>query len=378
MLVTLALSVVLFLLYKKNTFLWLPSYLSQCIFRKEKNESLTHIMFCFVDHFEPQWKKPIYEVETSRVDRWCKDYRILAGKHLDADGCHPKHTFFYPEEEYRFEHLDKIANLCSEGFGEIEIHLHHEDDTEKGLRDKLNSYTQILRDKHGALSEHKNGQLAWAFIHGDWALDNSHPEGKCCGINNELQILKDEGCYVDMTLPSAPSPTQTKKINSIYYATDDPNQPKSHNDGVDVSCNRRPSGDLMIVQGILGWDWNSRKWGVMPRIENSDIRHTQLATHSRINNWVRLAPSVEGRPEWKFIKIHTHGTQEADMDALLGERADRMYKHLESKFNDGENYSLHYVSAREQYNIIKAAEMGETGNPNNFRDYILPPPPHLT
>jgi hypothetical protein len=27
------------------------------------------------------------------------------------------------------------------------------------------------------------------------------------------------------------------------------------------------------------------------------------------------------------------------------------------------------------YNIIKAAEAGCTGNPNDYRDYELPPPP---
>jgi hypothetical protein len=37
---------------------------------------------------------------------------------------------------------------------------------------------------------------------------------------------------------------------------------------------------------------------------------------------------------------------------------------------------LHYVTAREVYNIIKAAEAGKGGDPNAWRDYILPPPPH--
>ncbi|QMU62737.1 MAG: hypothetical protein GKR92_06995 [Gammaproteobacteria bacterium] len=377
MIISLLLVVVIYLLFKKNAFIWLPTYICQYFSRKHQDNSLTHIIFCFVDHFEPQWKKPSYEVEVARVDRWCEDYRQLASKYLDADGCHPKHTFFYPEEEYREEHLNKLAKMCSEGYGEIEIHLHHDNDTEAGLRNKLSSFTRTLRDKHGAISEFQDGRLAWAFIHGNWALDNSHPNGKWCGINNELVILKEEGCYVDMTMPSAPSPTQTSKINSIYYATDDPEKPKSHNTGIDVQSGKSPCGDLMMVQGILGWDWTSRKWGVIPRIENSDIRSTQLPTKSRVDNWVRLAPTVKDRPEWKFIKIHTHGTQEADMPVLLGNPADQMHKYLENKYNDGTRYCLHYVSAREQFNIIKAAEDGLIGNPNDFRNYVLPPPPHL-
>src|SRR5262249_39602993 len=37
-------------------------------------------------------------------------------------------------------------------------------------------------------------------------------------------------------------------------------------------------------------------------------------------------------------------------------------------------FRLHFVTAREAYNIVKAAEAGLSGNPNDYRDYeILPP-----
>ncbi|MFT6770581.1 MAG: hypothetical protein ACJARU_000781, partial [Congregibacter sp.] len=35
---------------------------------------------------------------------------------------------------------------------------------------------------------------------------------------------------------------------------------------------------------------------------------------------------------------------------------------------------LHYVSSREMYNIAKAAEAGNSGNPNDYRDFVLPKP----
>lgn len=62
------------------------------------------------------------------------------------------------------------------------------------------------------------------------------------------------------------------------------------------------------------------------------------------------------------------------MDTLLGEPVDAMHRYLETAYNDGERYVLHYVTSREVYNIIKAAEAGESGNPNLYRDYHLPPP----
>jgi hypothetical protein len=51
-----------------------------------------------------------------------------------------------------------------------------------------------------------------------------------------------------------------------------------------------------------------------------------------------------------------------------------LFSYLEDRYNDGKDYVLHYVNSREMYNIIKAAEEGKQGNPNNYRDYFLPRP----
>jgi len=40
----------------------------------------------------------------------------------------------------------------------------------------------------------------------------------------------------------------------------------------------------------------------------------------------------------------------------------------------GGEWRVHYVTAREMYNIVRAAEDGEFGNPGNFRDYELRSP----
>jgi hypothetical protein len=80
---------------------------------------------------------------------------------------------------------------------------------------------------------------------------------------------------------------------------------------------------------------------------------------------------VEGRPEWVVVKIHTHGTQEPDMPTLLGQPMAEAFSYLESRYNDGVDWKLHYVSARETYNIIKAAESGLDGNPGDYRDFLI-------
>ena len=347
---------------RKHMHLWLGAYVRRP--KPKPGQGPTHVMFLFADHFEPQWMQPTYEVEASRV------------AHRDADGVHPQHTFFYPEEEYREEHLDAIAALCREGFGEIEVHLHHDNDSEAGLREKIHRFVTVLHERHGVLPVHPDtGRPAFAFIHGNWSLDNSRGDGRWCGVNNELQVLGDLGCYADFTLPSAPSDTQTRKINSLYYATDDPAAPKSHDDGADVCVGGTPCGHLLILQGPLALNWKRRRWGILPRIENGDVRAAYPPTADRIDLWVNQRIHVQGRPEWIFVKVHTHGTQDRDIPALLGAPVERMFERLERKYNDGRDHVLHYVSAREMFNIVKAAEAGHGGNPNNYRDYVLPKPP---
>ncbi|MCK5618349.1 MAG: hypothetical protein KAJ17_03060, partial [Candidatus Krumholzibacteria bacterium] len=159
-----------------------------------------------------------------------------------------------------------------------------------------------------------------------------------------------------------------------YYATDDPNRPKSHDTGKDVAVGEAPRGDLMIIQGPLGLNWKDRKKGLFPTIENADIRAEYPPSPNRVDLWVDTNIHVKGRPDWIFVKIHTHGAQEQLLDILLGKPFDEMCSYLESRYNDGHNFALHYASARELYNVIKAAEDGKTGNPGQYRDYILPPP----
>jgi hypothetical protein len=298
---------------------------------------------------------------------------LCAGR-VDADGYPPRHTFFFPSEEYRGEHIERLIELGRQGLGEIEVHLHHDRDTSDGLRRNLEEFLHHLTG-HGALPlDPATGLPLWAFIHGNWALDNSRPDGRWCGVNDELTVLASLGCYADFTLPSAPDRTQTSTINSLYYATDDPVQPKSHDQGTPVVVGGSPSGEMMIVQGPLGLRWKRRFGLPIPGIESGDVRKSHPPTPQRVDHWVKTGIHVSGRPEWVFVKIHTHGTQEEDMPALLGEPTARMFDYLESRYNDGSRYRLHYVTAREMYNIARAAEGGFTGDPGRFRDLVIPRP----
>lgn len=344
---------------EKNLHIWIDSYLKSLFTKKRRdNSEPLEIYFMVADHFEPFWNKVTLETACRRVDSWCENWPLISKRFRDSEGCHPKHTFYYPQEDYDPEILGKIAFMCRSGWGDVEIHLHHDGDTSEELRKKIVGFKELLWSRHGLLRKHpETGEIRYGFIHGNWALDNSRRDGRWCGVNDEISILRETGCYADFTLPSAPSDTQTKKINSIYYATDDPNSPKSHDKGVDVQQGKCPTGDLMIIQGPLTIDWRRRKYGILPRIENGDISFDFRVTQSRLKLWVRNAPSVIGRAGHIFIKVHTHGCKDVNLQYLLHEGGLKdIYENICSYCEDQTRYRLHFVTAYEFYCKIKELE----------------------
>ncbi len=354
----------------KHTDRWLSAYLASRGARQPQAQP-THILFAVTDHFEPDVGGADVTEQLARVERWVRDYPPLAKRHRDADGRWPRYTFFYPAEAYQPEVVERLAQLCRDGFGEVELHLHHDGDTAATLAGKLEqAKAQFAR--HGLLSrERAGGRVRFGFIHGNWALDNARRDGRWCGVNNELDVLRQAGCYADFTLPSAPSETQTRKINSLYYAQDDPQRPKSHDTGRDVAVGGRGNGALLLVQGPLTLNWRRRKYGLLPRIENGELSASNPPTSLRADLWIREAIHVRGREDWVFVKVYTHGAKPSNASVLLGPAMDQLFSYLESTYNDGARHQLHYVTAREMYNLITAAERGASGNPGAHRDAEL-------
>jgi hypothetical protein len=342
---------------------WLLSYLNEIPKRRAPGiGDEIHLLLCVADHYEPKAGRPAVEVSQSRVRRWVRDYSRQFARFRDADGRPPRHSFFYPVEEYEPEYLDALTELCAAGFGEVEVHLHHDGDTADNLRATLLAFKELLASRHGLLARRRDtGELAYGFVHGNWALCNSLPDGRLCGVNGELDILRETGCYADFTLPSAPSLTQTRKINSIYYACDRPGRPRSHDSGVDVGVGPRPERSLMLIQGPLVLNWRRRKYGLLPRLENACLQCSQPATEARIGLWLRARVQVPTRPDWYFVKLHTHGAAEENHEALLGDPMVRFHEALARRSRDNPRFHFHYVTAREMYNLVRAAEAGWQG-----------------
>ena len=353
----------------KGLDIWLPAWRR----RHKAHEHILgvrHVMIAVCDHFEPFHGVGKAEA-LARVALWRREFAQLAREFRDADGQPPKHTFFYPIEQYDSDVIDALADICHVTGSETEIHLHHDGDTAENLRQTLVEGVERIA-KHGLLSRDTRGDLRYGFVHGNWALDNSHPEGRHCGVRGELRVLRDTGCYADFTLPSAPNRTQTRTINSLYYARST-DEPKSHDHGRRVCADRNPQraadDELLIVQGPLALNWQRRKLGILPRIENSDLTAANPPTAERLRLWLDCRIAVEGRPNWLFIKLHTHGATPENSRMLLGEPMRAFHRALAETAAADPTLRFHYVTARELVNILHAAEDGHSGEPGIFRDH---------
>jgi hypothetical protein len=360
-------------LQSKNLHTWLPGYVNNLLLgRQPAPKGLRHVVFALCDHFEPLWNNPPENVGEQRVRAWEEGYPRLAASFRDADGKPPQHTFFFPGEEFRPAYFDRLETLIRGGFGEVELHLHHDNATEESFRREVLSYLDIFAQR-GHFSRQADGRVRYGFIHGNWALSNGRPDGRRCGVDSELPILFETGCYADFTFPSAPDITQPNIVNSIYWPVGNTARKRAYEYGEKARVGYRYHDRILIVQGPLALARRPGSFGV--RIEASSITAKDPATAPRIRTWVDQNIHIEGRPEWIFIKVHTHGAPEHQAASLLGHDGYEMHRELCAHYNDGIRHCLHYVTAREMVNIMLAAMDGKSGNPNEFRDYVLSRPP---
>ena len=334
----------------------------------------TDIFLCVVDHYEPQVGNPVRATAELRVNDWIKRYPEIARKHQDSEGQVPKHSFFYPWYEYDPWELDCIAKLCASGFGETDIHLHHRDDTEDSLRDKLRLGIDAFAN-HGLLSRWPDGRPAWGFIHGNWALANSRCDGgrNYCGVNNEIAILKELGCYADFTFPAWKHTAQPRQINSIYYGRSGSDKPKSYDTGIRSRVGNTTQDGLLLIQGPLVPSLIRAGNGWRISMDDGDIAASRRYHPRRLDNWVKTGIHVKGRADRVFIKLHSHGAQDDNREIMLGSDLDALYSDAEARYNDGRRYRMHYVTAREMFNVVKATEAG-IDDIAQCKNYLLPPP----
>jgi hypothetical protein len=326
--------------------LWLPGYLRDRFARwNSPDAGPMRVWLAIADHYEPFVGRVDEKTATERVALWSREWPSIAERYRDSAGRPPKYTFFYPQEEYRPPLIDTLAEITRAGIGDVEIHIHHDGEGEQDFVDRMSGFRDTLVHTHGLLRE-QEGKIRFGFIHGNWALDNSLPGGRWCGLNNEITLLEELGCYADFTMPCGNSPAQARTVNQIYWAVDDPARPKSYDRGKRFEPGDVAKG-LLMISGPLGIRWAER---AVPRIEKGEIAGYDLPSRYRVRRWLACAPRVG---QDIFIKLFTHGTQERNSSALLPGGLDALFEAVQGECGL-RRWPFFYVSCWEMFQAIDA------------------------
>ncbi len=355
----------------------LPGYGWQRLTRTP-HRGRVHVIIALADHFEPSSMPgegagyAPRQVQEKRIETWCAEYPKNFEQFRDSEGRLFTHTYFYPAEQYDRGLIQRLAGFCHAGWGEIEIHLHHgvtKAETADSTRRELVSFRDTLVSRHRCLAYEEGDRVPkYAFVHGNFALANC-AGGYACGVNSEMQVLAETGCYVDMTYPTATfHPAQIAKINSLYECSLPLGEIAPQRRGRDLKVGRNVSKFPFIIQGpwMLDLDWSSRAG--FGRIENASLTGAHPPTLRRLGLWKKAGITVVGRPDWLFIKLHTHGMDPTQTDTTLRAPMQHFLKEL-ILGAPGRGEILHFVSAREMANVILAACEGREGSPGDYRDY---------
>ena len=135
-----------------------------------------------------------------------------------------------------------------------------------------------------------------------------------------------------------------------------------------------------LLEEILGlpvgsvFDWTRRVGGFpLPRLDDGALTTNYPLTPARLERWRRASIGVRGRPQWIFVKLYCHGFFPNDTEHTIGEPIRRfLANELEESARTGD-FVIHFVTAREAFNIAMAAVDGRDGDPGQYRDYRLRP-----
>lgn len=327
----------------RNADIWLLPYLKDRLRKSARTTKPRRAWVALTDHYEPMGQKASLETALRRVGQWRDKWpRIAKDAPKDAAGQCPQYSFFYPQEEYRREILDGVAEMVRLGVGDVEVHLHHHNETRDRFIQKVTEFCKQLTEDHGLLRQ-QDGRTVFGFIHGNWALDNSRPDGELCGLPGEIALLRDLGCYADFTMPSVPSATQGRIVNQIYWCTNNAdNSPRSFDRGIEATVGGGKQGDLLMITGPLGVRRGSR---LLPRVESGEVAQYDPPSPSRARQWFDLAPMIG---EDVFIKLYTHGGAERNLEPLLNGDLARLYRCLaEEAARRG--VEIHWATAWQMY-----------------------------
>ena len=360
-------------LRKRSLDRWLVPYLLQRGRRLRRPHGPIHVLICIADHFEPRMGNVLRRSRSvARREMGRATIPRCSGSFRDSDGRTPRHTFFYPIEEYDAEHLDALAGLCRAGYGEVEIHLHHDNDTAENLRETLAGGPGSLPIPSWPARPRPEDRPARFRLH-PRQLGAGQFAARRPMVRRQQRARRParDGLLRRFHVPLGPQPDPAAQDQQhLLRDRRSPAAPlaRPRDRRRDRAGTRRwPDADPGPARAGLA----RPPLGPVPAHRERLSPGQSAAAHRSPGPLAQGASPGPGRPDWFFVKLHAHGAPESSHEVLLGEPMVRFHQDLADRARRDPDFHYHYVTAREMYNLVKAAEEGWSGTVAEALDYHL-------
>ncbi len=288
----------------------------------------------------------------------------LASDHTDSDSVHLKMTFALHSLYSDSVEFSILSQWCGDQSSELELLLPCEVLKGRLFREALHRSVKRLNSLGWARTI--DAEIRLAVVR-----ERCENEHEWISLQRQIRALKDIGCYADMSFPDIGIRDQPVRINTICYMSSVASDPFV--DRMALRTGEVGIGDLVVIDGPLLIDWTDWRHRFGPLVEDGRLTPMNPPDPCRAGSWIRANVHVIGQPNWIFAKLKIAEVSNVASVRKFREWLDRTLTYLETMYRDNEAYRLHYVTAREMYNISKAAEAGRTGDAGAFRNYIIAP-----
>ncbi len=293
-----------------------------------------------------------------------KAFASLATEHIDSDGRKFQLTLACPGRNPDSATLNILTEYCRRGLGEIGYLITWDYSSEASMRDELKKALRRF-NSHGWMKT-VGSEVRFAVVR-----ERSSGERGEADLRRQASVLSDLGCYADMSFPGARRSRPQSRVNTMFMVSSADSEP--YNESDELRAGRLGKGGLLVIEGPFLIDWTDWRFTIRPYVEEGHLSQEAPPDPGRVDSWIRANVHVIGQPNWIFVKLMIDGLSDAASAQSLRHSLDQSLMYLEEVCNDDELYRLHYVTAREMYNVAMAAQALKSGNAGLFRDYLIEP-----
>ncbi|MFH1894272.1 MAG: hypothetical protein ABIK83_16500 [Candidatus Zixiibacteriota bacterium] len=302
------------------------------------------------------------ETDTIAMEQGLDSLAGVISNYTDSDSSIFRITFASRADSTR---LKLLSDFCKSGLGEVEYLLRSEFDTAFDAGQMLDDDLDILKSFGWAKTV--DSEVCFTVLRErpvSLRLDRE--------ICSSLSQLAAQGCYFDLSESDRHSTSRLTSVNSIYLVSTRLDDAGLYSDKCELVAGKLGRGRLLVIDSPLLIDWSDWRDVYVPFVDDGKLTPGILADSRRVNSWIRADVHVTGQPNWIFVKLVIDSLLNVEPASHLIASIDRMLEYLQRLPNDGQ-YRVHFVTAREMYNIARAAEAGMSGNADDFRDYLIKP-----